>query len=662
MSGLASAPQLASSGRRMLEDEIAAPRILRKALLARFTEERLLRLFSEGLLSGTVHTCIGQEFTGAVVSEFLQPEDTVFSNHRGHGHFLARTGDTAGLIAELMGREAGVCGGLGGSQHLCKDGFFTNGIQGGIVPVAAGLAMAANLAGRGAIAVVFIGDGTLGEGAIYEAFNLAAKWELPLLVVLEDNGVSQSTEQRETLAGSIAARAAGFGLDYATGDTWDWAALHATARTTVERVRTARRPALLHIKTFRLKAHSKGDDLRARDHIEAHERKDPVNVALSLPENAALIADVQAEVERATAVAKASPASPYVPPPPSESHGPLRWRPASAPSERLVHGLNRCFREALKRDEKLLMVGEDLESPYGGAFKVTQDLSTLFPGRVRNTPISEAGIVGLGSGLALAGWRPVVEIMFGDFLGLAFDQLVNHAAKFERMYRGQVHVDLVVRTPMGGRRGYGPTHSQTLDRHFLGAPGLRVLALHNLLAPEALYDPLFTTSAGPTLVIENKIVYGQQLRAAFAPGFERMVSDERFPTVWLRPVASRIDVTLLGYGGMSELLVTAAERLFEEHDLVAQVLCPMQIHPFSLTPLLPVVRGARHLVVAEEGQGFAGFGAEVVAQLAEQAPDFRGRIARVAPPADIVPSSGAMERAMLPSLETILARAVEVCA
>jgi len=643
----------------MPEQEIDAPRILRKALLARFTEERLLRLFGEGLLSGTVHTCIGQEFTGAVVSEFLRPDDTVFSNHRGHGHFLAHTGDTTGLIAELMGREAGVCGGLGGSQHLCKDGFFTNGIQGGIVPVAAGLAFAAKLAGRGAISVVFIGDGTLGEGAIYEAFNLAAKWELPLLVVLEDNGVAQSTDQRETLAGSIAARAEGFGLDYAAGDTWDWATLHATAQRTVARVREAQRPAVLHIKTFRLKAHSKGDDLRAREHIEGFERIDPLNLALAQPDNTALAADVQAEVERATVAAKASPASPYAPPA-WENRGALRWAAASAPAERLVHGLNRCFRDALKRDEKVLMIGEDLESPYGGAFKVTQDLSALFPGRVRNTPISEAGVVGVGSGLALAGWRPVVEIMFGDFLGLAFDQLVNHAAKFERMYHGQVRVDLVVRTPMGGRRGYGPTHSQTLDRHFLGAPGLRVLALHNLLAPEALYGPLLTTSAGPTLVIENKIVYGQQLRANFAPGFERMVSDERFPTVWLRPVSQRIDLTLLGYGGMSELLVTAAERLFEEHDLVAQVLCPMQLHPFTLAPLLPVVLGAKHLLVAEEGQGFAGFGAEVLAQLAEGAPEFPGRVTRVAPPSDIIPSSGAMERAMLPSVETIIARAVEV--
>ncbi len=661
MSDLASISGLSSNESRMVLAAPVAQRILRKALLARFTEERLLRLFGEGKLSGTLHTCIGQEMTGAVISEFLRAEDTIFSNHRGHGHFLARNGDTTGLIAELMGREAGVCRGLGGSQHLCKDGFFTNGIQGGIVPVTTGLAYAAKRAGRGGIAVVFIGDGTLGEGAIYEAFNIAAKWELPLLVVLEDNGVSQSTNQPETLAGDIAARAAGFGLDYATGDTWAWEQLHAITGETIAHVRETSRPALLHIKTFRLKAHSKGDDLRPREAIATAEERDPLTRFLATPESAELAEDVRAEIEHAVVVADASPHTRYVAPS-SDAPSAVRWNKATTPTERLVPAINRCLREHMARDEKILLIGEDIESPYGGAFKATQDLSALYPGRVRNAPISESAIVGIGSGLALAGWRPIVEIMFGDFLGLAFDQLVNHAAKFERMYAGQVRVDLVVRTPMGGRRGYGPTHSQTLDRHFLGAPGLRVLALNNLLPPDALYGPLLTSHAGPTIVLENKIAYGQNLRGALALGFERLASDERFPTVWLKPVAPHVDVTLIGYGGMSELLTAAMERLFEEHDLIAQVICPMQIHPFSVAPLLPAIRAARSLVVVEEGQGFAGFGAEVLAQLAEHAPDYRGRMGRVVPPADIIPSSAAMERDMLPQLGTIIAKAVEVSA
>ena len=253
-------------------------RILGKALLTRFVEESLLDLFGQGKLHGTVHTCIGQEMSPAVLTEFLRPGDTIFSNHRCHGHFLCRHGDAEGLIAELMGRRTGVSGGMGGSQHLCRDGFYSNGIQGGIVPVAAGLALGHLLRGRGDISVVFIGDGTLGEGVVYETMNIASKWDLPLLVVLEDNKFAQSTAQHETLAGDIDARAAAFGIATATATTRDWPRLHDVAGRLVAAMREDSRPRFLRIETYRLKAHSKGDDTRSRAEVEPHELVDPVNV------------------------------------------------------------------------------------------------------------------------------------------------------------------------------------------------------------------------------------------------------------------------------------------------------------------------------------------------------------------------------------------------
>ena len=158
-----------------------------RAMTIRSVEQKLLDLFAEGKLVGTVHTCIGQEFTGVAVCGALLPGDLVYSNHRCHGHFLALTDDVSGLLGEVMGKPSGVCGGRGGSQHLCSKGFFSNGIQGGIAPVAAGLAMTLKLRKPGYIGVVFIGDGTLGEGVIYETMNIASKWQLPLLIVLENN-------------------------------------------------------------------------------------------------------------------------------------------------------------------------------------------------------------------------------------------------------------------------------------------------------------------------------------------------------------------------------------------------------------------------------------------------------------------------------------------
>ena len=157
-------------------NESVAEELFAKAMLIRGVEQRLLQLFSEGKLFGTVHTCIGQEWSGIAVAEALRDGDVIFTGHRGHGHFLAFTGDVDGLIAEVMGKQAGVCGGRGGSQHLCSQGVFSNGIQGGIVPVSAGMALAHQLRDTDRIAVVFIGDGTLGEGAVYEAFNIASKW------------------------------------------------------------------------------------------------------------------------------------------------------------------------------------------------------------------------------------------------------------------------------------------------------------------------------------------------------------------------------------------------------------------------------------------------------------------------------------------------------
>ena len=249
---------------------------LRTALLIRRTEQKLLTLFAEGKLFGTVHTCIGQEFSAVAVGRSLAANDTVFSNHRGHGHFLATGGTVEELIAEVMGKETGICKGRGGSQHLQKGRYFSNGIQGGIVPVTAGLAMAHTLRGSGGIATVFIGDGTLGEGSLYETLNIASKWELPLLVICENNLFAQSTSQSETLAGDICARAAAFGITTRWHTTYDWQDLFAGIKDSIDDVRRTSRPVFHRVDTFRLMAHSKGDDNRPADYVQSHWDRDPL--------------------------------------------------------------------------------------------------------------------------------------------------------------------------------------------------------------------------------------------------------------------------------------------------------------------------------------------------------------------------------------------------
>ena len=192
--------------------QIITNKIIKEALLIRAVEEAFLELFSQGKLNGTVHTCIGQEFSALAFAGQLQSTDFIFSNHRCHGHYLAFTKDYEGLIAELMGKRTGMCAGIGSSQHICKHNFYSNGIQGGIVPVATGLALANKLRANNQIGLVFIGEGTLGEGVVYESFNIAAKMKIPIIFVCENNFYSQSTAQELVLAGDIIQRAQAFGI------------------------------------------------------------------------------------------------------------------------------------------------------------------------------------------------------------------------------------------------------------------------------------------------------------------------------------------------------------------------------------------------------------------------------------------------------------------
>jgi TPP-dependent pyruvate/acetoin dehydrogenase alpha subunit len=274
--------------------------LYRRMRYIRRFEERLLELFETGALNGTTHACIGQEADCVAVVEQLEEDDHVFSNHRCHGHYLARTGDGRGLLAEIMGRPEGVCAGIGGSQHLAAPGFKSNGIQGGIVPAAAGIALAYELSGSEAISVVFIGDGTLGEGLVYESLNLASLWQLPLLIVVEDNGWSQSTPSHLNLAGSMRGRFEAFGVPVEEIDSTDILEISPVAHRAVSRVREQRVPCALIIHTYRLCHHSKNDDNRPPEEVEARWTLDPLVVhgRRLLPDVSARIdGEVTAEIE-----------------------------------------------------------------------------------------------------------------------------------------------------------------------------------------------------------------------------------------------------------------------------------------------------------------------------------------------------------------------------
>ena len=250
--------------------------LLRQMLRIRLFEQKALAEFSRGLLFGTTHTCIGQEADAAGVASALQPSDLVVSNHRGHGHYLAAGGDMRELAAELMGKATGVCGGWGGSQHLQTGGFYSNGVLGGMVPCAAGMAAAEKAKRQGNIVVLFIGDGALGEGVVYESINIASLWRLPLLFVVENNQYAQTTPLRLGVAGSIQARFEAFGVEAQELKTTDVLEIYLAAQAIVDQIRSTMRPRALILETYRLAAHSKGDDTRDPAEVEHHWQFDPI--------------------------------------------------------------------------------------------------------------------------------------------------------------------------------------------------------------------------------------------------------------------------------------------------------------------------------------------------------------------------------------------------
>lgn len=270
-------------------------------------EEIVLEEFSRGRWRGTAHTCLGQEANAVGVLHHRQPGDVVVSNHRSHGHFLACGGDPCALFAELMGKTTGLCGGRGGSQHLHWGDFYSNGVLGGTIPLATGMALAEKIKKSGAVAIAFLGDGALGEGVVYEAFNMASLWRAPILYVVENNRIAQSTPIEANLAGEIARRFEAFGIPAYQLDTSDVLEILPRAGEALQAARAGQAPRALVLGTCRFGPHSKGDDTRSQAELERMRRlRDPLvlQAARLEPQRRAHI-EAQVEAELASAFERA---------------------------------------------------------------------------------------------------------------------------------------------------------------------------------------------------------------------------------------------------------------------------------------------------------------------------------------------------------------------
>lgn len=622
-------------------------------------EETLLKLFSENLLTGTTHTGIGEEAIAVAVMNQVTDRDYVFSNHRCHGHFIAYSDRADLLLAEIMGKKEGVCKGRGGSQHLCYKHFFTNGIQGGIVPNATGLAFAEKLQEKDGVAVVFIGDGTLGQGVVYESFNIASLYSIPILYVVEDNGYAMSTKNSDGVAGQIVDRAKAFGIACDEIESNDVVELNDVFVRAFEYVRSEGKPFCQVIHTYRLGPHSKGDDYRDVNEIAEHKKKDPL-VLLAQKNVVDNIDGIQKKVDEELGIIVEK-CQKY------EDETELEYEKTnfqevinesilSKKSARVVTELNSGLIASFTNNKNTVILGEDICDPYGGAFKVTKGMSSIFPKRVLNMPISEAGFIGISVGLAMNGIKPIVEMMFGDFITLGFDQLLNHATKYNWLYAGKVNVPLLIRVPMGGGRGYGATHSQTLEKYFIGMPNLQVIALSQLHDPRLLIKRIVDNIKSPTLFIENKKMYSEKTFQYVEDKINDFYVDEwngMYPIYKLTYDKNEVaDISIVTYGASTAMAMSVAENLMYNNEIMVDVICLTQISPVNYDVLTEKIGLVKNVCVLEEGTKRAGVGSEIIANLAEKNNDFSFK--RIAAADMMIPASKKLEDQMLPSVESVV--------
>lgn len=651
---------------RVRLDHAHARDLLRGMIRIRRFEEACFELYTREKIRGFLHLYDGEEAVAVGVAAAMTPEDRVVSTYREHGHALARGLSMESALAEMYGKATGCAGGRGGSMHLFDaetNLYGGNAIVGGGLPMAVGLALGDRMQGASRVTVCFFGDGALAEGEFHESMNLAALWRLPVVFVLENNLYAMGSAVARVQANTdFAPRAASYGMPAQSVDGNDVIAVEAAARALVQAARSGAGPQFLECRTYRTRPHSMFDAEKYRDKAEVAEWRDRSPIVrfqrwlldsglMHQAEIEAIEAEIAAQLKNAIA---ASEQAPWEPVSDLARHVLAETRPAPPdpvpPGPPTDSTYRECCRaaivDALQRDPRVFLMGEDVGA-YGGCYAVSMGLLADFgPDRIRDTPLSESGFTGAGIGAALAGMRPIVEIMTVNFSLLALDQILNTAATIRHMSGGQFGVPLVIRMATGAGRQLAAQHSHSLDAVFAHIPGLRVIAPATLddargMLWTALQDP------DPVIVLEHVMLYNMpgQIAANAGP-----VDIDR--AVIRRPGR---DVTLIAWSHAMWTALEAAEALAQD-GIEAEVIDLRCLRPLDQDTIAASVARTRRAVVVDEGWRSGSLSAEIAARLQEacfwhlDAP-----IARVCSAEVPVPYAKHLETAALPQVADIIA-------
>jgi len=627
--------------------------LAKKVIRLRCVEETLLEQFKLGRVGGTVHTSIGQEITPIILNRFISEDDWVFSNHRGHSHFLAQHDLIPEVFGEIMGKKTGLSGGYGGSQHLHHHKFYSNGIQGGMTPIACGAAYSEKVNKTNHIAVVFIGDGTLGQGVLYEALNIAGWMRLPVLFVLEDNGIAQSTSTSAFDYSNLESCIEGFNLTYFEVDSDNWDDLDRVLASAVDGSRD-NNPSFVRVKSRRLMSHSKGDDNRDDELIKLNFDSDPLNKILqSSSDLKNYHLEIKEELAELCEQISKNEALDDIDVNENFSSGFSGLTKYDIDASTSVRGkINKAIRTTLTSNPKAIIIGEDIRNKslgaskdYGGAFKVTGNISDDFDERVINFPIAEQSIVGFSVGFALSGNPVICEIMFGDFSTLIVDQVLQHAAKFTKMYGDKVYLPLIIRTPMGGGRGYGPTHSQSLERLFLGIDGLKVISMNAFIDTTYLYENVFNDGT-PCLIFEHKTGYNS--KPALLENSEIYRTNELYPSFVISN-NKRPEITFIAHGANLDVVLDALKYT---NDLSYEIICPTLLSSLNIDLILKSVSKSGRVIFVEEGSIVGSIGSTLVIELVRRG--IKVNYLDYITNETMIPASLIAEKRILPSKEKVL--------
>ncbi len=593
-----------------------------RMLLPRLIEEQMLLELRRGNISKWF-SGIGQEAIAVGVASAMLPEEKIFTMHRNLGVFTTRGVPLVRLFAQWLGKEQGFTKGRDRSFHFGTLEYHIIGMishLGAQLSVADGVALAYRLSQKGMAVAAFTGEGGTSEGEFHEALNTAAVWELPVLFVIENNGYGLSTPvSQQYKCAQLSDRAVGYGVKGQTIDGNNVLEVYKMVKAITAEMRSRPEPFLLECMTFRMRGHEEASGTKyvPAELMEYWRKRDPLrNYEQYLVEEGLLTEDrieerrqiYRQEIKRAWSEALALP---QVHPDPererSDVYAPFYFRPVQPQGTkrtmRFVEAIRDGLDQAMQRHDKLVLMGQDI-AEYGGVFKVTEGLLEKYgPERVRNTPLCESAILGMALGLAIEGYKSMVEMQFSDFVSVGFNQIVNNLAK--SYYRWGQPADTVVRMPCGGGMSAGPFHSQTNEAWFAKVHGLKIVYPSTPADAKGLLLTAFE-DPNPVMFFEHKGLY-RSVREEVPEGYYTLP----FGKAAFRARGEALSIITYGMG------VHWALQVVEKLQLSADVLDLRTLVPLDTEAIAQTVQKTGRALILHEDSGFMGFGAEVAAYIAQ---------------------------------------------